>query len=49
MDLNYYVRHAQFEDSPRLEVLAAQVWLHTYAKEGVSSAVVDWSWSWQQG
>jgi ribosomal protein S18 acetylase RimI-like enzyme len=36
------IRHAQPEDAPRIAVLAAQVWLHTYATQGVSSVIADY-------
>ena len=42
MSAPYDVRLSQPEDAPRLAVLAAQVWLHTYAKEGVSSVIADY-------
>lgn len=38
---NFLVRHAKPEDAPRLAVLATQVWLHTYATQGVSSVIAD--------
>ena len=38
----YRIRHAQPEDVPRLAVLAAQVWMHTYATQGVSTAIADY-------
>lgn len=42
MDTNYLVRRAQPDDAPRLAVLAAQVWMHTYATQGVSSVIADY-------
>lgn len=38
----YDVRYARPDDAPRLGVLAAQVWMHTYALQGVSSAIADY-------
>ena len=42
MSLSYRIRHAQPDDASRLAVLAAQVWMHTYATHGVSSAIADY-------
>ncbi len=42
MEANYHVRDAQPEDAPRLAVLAVQVWMHTYATQGVSSVIADY-------
>jgi GNAT superfamily N-acetyltransferase len=39
---NYCIRHAQASDAPQLAVLAAQVWLHTYATQGVSAVIADY-------
>ncbi len=36
------VRKAVPEDAARLAVLATQVWLHTYATEGVSADIADY-------
>ena len=40
--MSFLVRHANPEDAARLAVLAAQVWLHTYATQGVSSVIADY-------
>ena len=42
MSLDYLVRKAQPEDAKRLSVLAVQVWLHTYATDGVSSLISEY-------
>lgn len=38
----YAIRQAQPDDAQRLAVLAAQVWTHTYATQGVSSVIADY-------
>jgi ribosomal protein S18 acetylase RimI-like enzyme len=42
MESGYHVRHAQVEDVTRLAVLATQVWLDTYASQGVSSVIAEY-------
>ncbi len=42
MSSPYDVRYAKPDDAPRLAVLAAQVWMHTYATQGVSSVIADY-------
>ncbi|MCX7240250.1 MAG: GNAT family N-acetyltransferase [Burkholderiales bacterium] len=42
MQLDYLVRTADAADAKRLAVLAMQVWLHTYATQGVSSPIADY-------
>ena len=42
MTPSYHIRHAQPDDASRLAVLAAQVWMHTYATQGVSSVIADY-------
>ena len=42
MNPNYNIRHAELADAPRLAVLAAQVWMHTYATQGVSAVIADY-------
>ena len=37
-----HVRLGQREDAQRLAALAIQVWLHTYATEGVSSTIASY-------
>jgi ribosomal protein S18 acetylase RimI-like enzyme len=39
--MDYLVRKAQPADARLLAVLATQVWLHTYATEGVSSSISE--------
>lgn len=39
MKLDYLIRKGQPTDANPLAVLATQVWLHTYATEGVSSSI----------
>ncbi|MFZ6692434.1 hypothetical protein [Undibacterium sp. SXout20W] len=36
------LRVAQTKDANQLAVLASQVWMHTYAKNGVSSIIADY-------
>ena len=38
----YVIRQAQPDDAPRLAVLATQVWMHTYATQGVSPVIADY-------
>lgn len=38
----YAIRQAQPDDALRVAVLAAQVWTHTYATQGVSSVIADY-------
>lgn len=40
---NPTIRSAQTADATRLAVLATQVWLHTYATEGVSQEIADYT------
>ena len=42
MTPSYHIRHAQPDDASRLAVLAAQVWMHTYATQGVSSVIAEY-------
>ena len=42
MNPHYDIRRAQPDDAPRLAVLATQVWMHTYATQGVSSVIADY-------
>lgn len=42
MNPSYNVRYAELADAPRLAVLAAQVWMHTYATQGVSASIADY-------
>lgn len=42
MTPGYRIRHARPDDAPRLAVLAAQVWMHTYAKDGVSHIIAGY-------
>lgn len=37
------IRKARAADAARIAVLATQVWLHTYATEGVSEAIADYT------
>lgn len=37
-----HIRIADTRDAPRLAVLATQVWLHTYATEGISPGIADY-------
>lgn len=36
------IRPSQADDATRLAVLATQVWLHTYATEGISNEIADY-------
>lgn len=38
----YTIRPGQASDADRLAVLAAQVWLHTYATDGISGEIADY-------
>ena len=42
MGLHFNLRPARAADAPVLAVLAAQVWLHTYATKGVSRVIADY-------
>lgn len=42
-DAQVVIRKAQEGDAPRIAVLATQVWLHTYATEGVSAEIADYT------
>lgn len=37
------IRNARHEDAARIAVLATQVWLHTYATEGISAGIADYT------
>jgi len=37
------VRSARDADAARIAVLATQVWLHTYATDGISAAIADYT------
>lgn len=42
-DLPVVTRKARHDDAARIAVLATQVWLHTYATEGISAAIADYT------
>jgi ribosomal protein S18 acetylase RimI-like enzyme len=42
MQLDYVIRGAQPSDAAQLAVLATQVWLHTYARDGVSATIAEY-------
>ncbi len=42
MRQSFHVRLGVAEDAGRLAVLAAQVWLHTYATDGISTEIADY-------
>ena len=37
------IRSARDSDAARIAVLATQVWLHTYAKEGISAGIAEYT------
>jgi ribosomal protein S18 acetylase RimI-like enzyme len=37
------IRRARHDDAARIAVLATQVWLHTYATEGISAGIADYT------
>lgn len=37
------IRSARHDDAARIAVLATQVWLHTYATEGISAGIADYT------
>lgn len=39
--LQVVIRKARHDDAARIAVLATQVWLHTYATEGISAEIAD--------
>ncbi len=41
MTSKFNVRIASLDDAPRLAVLAAQVWTHTYATDGISQDIAE--------
>ena len=42
MKTTHLIRAATLEDAPRLAVLGAHVWVHTYAAVGVSDVIADY-------
>jgi diamine N-acetyltransferase len=42
-DLPVGIRKARHDDAVRIAVLATQVWLHTYATEGISAEIADYT------
>jgi ribosomal protein S18 acetylase RimI-like enzyme len=42
MHPSIHIRPGQFEDAKALAVLASQVWLHTYATEGVTADIAEY-------
>lgn len=41
--LDMVIRKARDSDAARIAVLATQVWLHTYATEGISAGIADYT------
>jgi diamine N-acetyltransferase len=41
----FEIRRGRAEDANRLAVLAAQVWLHTYATDGINDVVAQYTLS----
>jgi len=42
-DAQVVIRKARDDDASRIAVLATQVWLHTYATDGVSAEIADYT------
>jgi diamine N-acetyltransferase len=39
---SFYIRSGKPEDANRLAVLATQVWLHTYANNGITAEIAEY-------